>query len=250
MAVDVKRIQEKLLEMAKAVASILERENIPHMLAYGTLLGAVRHKGFIPWDSDFDFYLFDDTYDRAKELLRAFLPSNFFLQDEKSEPLYFHGWAHVRDVFSEVFSEKYSQDSHYTYRGVAVDLYRTKLMPEYELSDYLLNEYQLYIDRRKKFGLISEEDYKNRQNQIALKRLKPNGEESKKNNYIYSMIIPYNCRKMEVKDVFPLKKYQFEDTYFYGPSNANNILTSIYGNYMKFPPVEQRVSTYSQVRFL
>ena len=57
--VEVKRVQETLLKMAKTIAGILEANDIPYMIAFGTLLGAVRHIVFIPWDDDFEFYLFD-----------------------------------------------------------------------------------------------------------------------------------------------------------------------------------------------
>ena len=71
---DIKRVQNRLLEMAKATAAILEKNNIPYQIAFGTLLGAVRHGGFIPWDDDFDFLLFDDSYDKATEALARELP--------------------------------------------------------------------------------------------------------------------------------------------------------------------------------
>ena len=67
---DIKRVQERLLKMAKEIASILEDHDIPYQIAFGTLLGAVRHKGFIPWDDDFDFFLFDDSYEKAMEVLQ------------------------------------------------------------------------------------------------------------------------------------------------------------------------------------
>ena len=67
---DIRKVQQCLLRMAKEIAGVLEGNGIQYFIAYGTLLGAVRHQGFIPWDDDLDFYLFDDSYDRAIELLR------------------------------------------------------------------------------------------------------------------------------------------------------------------------------------
>ena len=58
-----KQIQERLLSMAKSICGILENNEIPYMITLGTLLGAVRHGGFIPWDTDFDLHLFDESYD-------------------------------------------------------------------------------------------------------------------------------------------------------------------------------------------
>ena len=80
--VDVPRVQKVLFNMAVAIRDILEKNAIPYMLAYGTLLGAVRHKGFIPWDDDFDFYLFGDSYEKAIRCLRDELPADYFVEDE------------------------------------------------------------------------------------------------------------------------------------------------------------------------
>ena len=73
---DIKRVQDRLLEIAKRTAAILEKHDIPYQIAFGTLLGAVRHGGFIPWDDDFDFFLFDDSYEKAMEVLAQELPSD------------------------------------------------------------------------------------------------------------------------------------------------------------------------------
>ena len=90
-------VQNRLLQMGKTVCNLLEENGVPYMIAFGTLLGAVRHEGFIPWDDDFDLFLFDDSYGKAIEVLRDNLPDDMFLEDENSEPLYFHAWAHVKD---------------------------------------------------------------------------------------------------------------------------------------------------------
>ena len=98
MEADIRRTQNRLLEMAKQVTAILDKHNIRYTMYYGTLLGAIRHKGFIPWDDDFDLGVLDEQYDEGMEWLRMEMPESLFLEDGKSEPLYFHAWAHVADL--------------------------------------------------------------------------------------------------------------------------------------------------------
>ena len=77
-----RRVQLRLLEMAKSIRDILERHDIPYFITYGTLLGAVRHQGFIPWDDDFDFYLLAESYGQAMMVLNDELPDHLFLENE------------------------------------------------------------------------------------------------------------------------------------------------------------------------
>ena len=121
--------QDSVIEggnVAKVAKEILEKHDIPYFITYGTLLGAVRHKGFIPWDDDFDFYLLDEYYNEAMDVLRNELPHDMFLENEDTEPLFFHGWAHVKDLNSVASCDLYPQDGHYAHHGISVDLYHTK----------------------------------------------------------------------------------------------------------------------------
>lgn len=247
---DVRKVQMRLLDIAKAIKEILERHDIPYFITYGTLLGAVRHKGFIPWDDDFDFYLFDDTYAKAVECLKKELPADYFLENEESEPLYFHGWAHVKDIHSETKCELFPQDSSYAHKGISVDLYRTICMNESNYERYRAEEHLAYIERRRKHGLITEEDYRQRQEkQLAalelIKDKKP--DETAKN--IYSEISIYKNKGLYPDELFPLKQYQFEDTSFLGPNKPEAQLTRCYGDYMQLPPVDKRKPHYSEVIF-
>ena len=135
---DLKKVQNRLLEMAIAVRDILEENQVPYFITYGTLLGAVRHNGFIPWDDDFDFYLFDDSYDRAMTVLRNELPADMFLENWDSEPLYYHDWAHVKDLGSIVDYSLFPGDGCYSHKGVSIDLYRTTKIYEAEEKVYRL----------------------------------------------------------------------------------------------------------------
>lgn len=249
---DVRKVQIRLLEMAVAIRDILESYNIPYFITYGTLLGAVRHGGFIPWDDDFDFYLFDDTYEKAMDILKKHLPLDMFLEYSDSEPLYFHGWSHVKDMNTIAKCDKFPQDNCYEHKGICVDLYRTKRIPEEEERLYRVNEEKKYLFRRKRVGLIDEEVFSSRIATVEknlkeeLSRLK---QSRKSGNDIFAFSIFYDDR-LYPDELFPLKKYRFENTEFLGPNNASALLSRCYGDYMQLPSMENRKPHYSSVTFL
>ena len=244
---EVKRIQSRLLEMAVAVRDILEKHHIPYFLTYGSLLGAVRHQGFIPWDDDFDLYLFDDSYDEAMKVLGAELPGDMFLEYWETEPLFFHAWAHVKDMHSRTECESFPQDGHYAHQGVSLDLYKVKEMPFSLVESYRLDENIAYFRRRKEIALIDAEEYERKMKPLLEKkgRIHP----SDNHHPVFATVLPI-VETMEVNDVLPLKKYMFEGFEFYGPADADRFLTLRYGNYMELPPVEDRRPHYSKVQFL
>ena len=247
MAVDLEGVHKRLLHMAKAVIRILEKHDIPYSLAYGTLLGAVRHQGFIPWDYDFDLWLFDDSYEVAKQCLREELPSDMFLEDEKSEPNYFHAWAHVKDLYSEVKHNRFLHDDSYKHKGLALDLYCLWKVKEHDVEQFLNNENRRYIMRRRQLGLMSDAEYKTR-----LMKLEENEKNMDKGEVwseedVYALLNFYSCKKMYHRYVFPLKKYKFEDSKFYGINQADSMLTDLYGDYMKPIPQEKRDTGFDSV---
>ncbi len=233
--------------MAKSAAKILEEKNIPYMIAYGTLLGAVRHKGFIEWDDDFDLNLFEDSYQEAINYLREELPDDLFVEDEKTEPKFFHAWARLKDLKTEVFNAAFAQDNFYRHKGINLDLYKLKKISANKLSAYIEEENLNYLNRRLKKNLITTEEYESRIKNFQIDPqnfIKEDGDK-----LIYAVINPYKCKRHYIEDILPLKKYKFEDTEFYGPNNADKILTEIYGDYMKLPPVEERKGHYSKIIF-
>lgn len=248
----VKKSQKRLLKMALIIKDILEDANIPYFITYGTLLGAVRHKGFIPWDDDFDYYLFADNYDQALEAIRKKLPNDMFLEWYDTEPNYFHAWARVKDLNTVVDNTMFPQDMHYSHQGLNVDLYVTKLVKESEEELYLAKQHLAYIERRKALGFISEEDYKCRFSLIqpVLERYNNSYSSPKDEKKIYAFMSIYKNDFMYPEEIFPLKRYEFEGEHFYGPNNADIFLKRCYGDYMKLPPKEKRIPHNSKVEFL
>lgn len=246
--VDLPRVQARLLEMGKTITEVLERNEIPYVITFGTLLGAVRHGGFIPWDDDFDLFLFDDTYDQGIAVLRRGLTSDLFVEDAQSEAKYFHGWAHVKDLRSEVHCSQYPLDSFYNHHGLSVDLYRCKKMPLRDLKQYRLAEANAYLKRMHAMGLLTDDELISKLETLAA-RIE---EDERGNEDVPDPVLgmPVKERYMRCVDVFPLKRYAFGDAEFWGPQNADAILRHFYGDYMVLPVKEDRVPHYDHVEFL
>lgn len=229
--VTTKQFQERLFYMAKNITQILEKYNIPYSMAYGTLLGAVRHKGFIPWDEDFDLWLFDDSYEEAIDVLRNELPDDMFLEDSKSEPKYFHAWAHVKDLYSVVKHEQFAHDDSYSHHGISLDLYRLWKVKECDLGKFLNKENRKYIMRRKELGLITQEEFNSRMEKLEDAEKQDANSENNSQEDVYALLNFYKCKKLYAKYVFPLKKYCFEDTEFLGINNPEAFLSDLYGDW-------------------
>ena len=242
------KVQDRLYEMGVTIAQILEKNNIDYMLSFGTLLGAVRHGDFVPWDDDFDLWIFDDNYAKAIQVLRKELPSNMFLEDEESEPKYFHAWAHVKDIKTIVENILFIQDTEYKHKGLSIDLYRIKKMNSSELEKYIYEEKIKYFNRRVSIGNMSKKEYK-----AKIAQAKEAFEEEKYNlekKEVYGYISPYKNKYLLKEEVLPLNQIQFRKHNFACPNNSDAVLKRIYGNYLELPPLEKRIQHYSSVTFL
>lgn len=240
------KVQNRLFEMGVVVTKILDKYNIKYLIIFGTLLGAVRHKGFIPWDDDFDIAIFDEDYSRAIATLRKELPNNLFLEDEKSEPLFFHAWAHVKDCRSIVNRKIYKQDDYYLHKGLMLDLYRIKKMKRSQVENYLNKENYNYILRRFNKGLMSKQEYDDRILKLNEKIQEDNKILYKEDRDVFVSVYFY----FEFDDIIPLSLIKFENHMFFCPHKPNNVLKTVYDDYMTLPPKEKRISHFSSVEFI
>ena len=114
-------LQKALLEIFKAFVAVCEKHHLRYYLIGGTCLGAVRHKGFIPWDDDIDVGLPREDYEKFIQLQDEFKDTPFFIQTWKSDPKYIYGYAKLRNSNTTYIENFYK---HFQFnQGLWIDIF-------------------------------------------------------------------------------------------------------------------------------
>ena len=94
---DLRKAQLRMLDILIEVDKVCRKHQIPYWIDFGTLLGAVRHRGFIPWDDDIDICVLNEYYGVLRQALIDELPGQYAFQDSKTDPNAFFYYGRVRD---------------------------------------------------------------------------------------------------------------------------------------------------------
>ena len=119
---ELRHAQETMLFIMDEIHKICIKNNIKYWLDYGSLLGAIRHNGFIPWDDDFDICMLRKDYDRFDKIAQKELGDRFFWQTYKSDKHWNVLEGKVR-LKGTVFLEKTFEDAHLKENGFFVDVF-------------------------------------------------------------------------------------------------------------------------------
>ena len=127
---DKRELQLSELKILRELDRICKKNGLVYYLTAGTLLGAVRHGGFIPWDDDIDVAMPRRDYDRLAKIAQSELADGFFYQDEKSEESYPFFFAKIRMDAKEVYEPNLS--SFNIHKGVYLDIFPLDKCPKSE----------------------------------------------------------------------------------------------------------------------
>lgn len=236
--------QLAMLEILKCVDELCHKHNIPYWLSSGTLLGAIRHGGFIPWDDDIDIEILYSDKERFIKACLNDLPKDKILQYNGTDKSYFLDILKVRDLNTHIDescnigSKKY--DTKYAYDGIFIDVFtiepssisfvrfanfltKVLLFFRYVLKFPISFVSLIYYINHVIFGIM----------RFFVKVFKI------EKVYYESYGSLFVCHR-SIKDILPVVKGEFEGNEFNIPNNSDAYLTKLYGDYMTLPNLSER----------
>lgn len=252
--VDKKRKKIWLVELDLLVKfdEICKKHNLTYYMAYGTLIGAIRHKGFIPWDDDLDVMMPRKDYEKFLTLTDEF-NDPYFLQTPETDPGYSYSFARIRNSNTTGVSELFKYEKWN--KGMYMDIFPLDLcvpeeaQPVYDRIYYLNGQNSIHM--RKSYPNLDEANQKKvaehsginpyeAYKEIQDLAQKFNERDTKYCYVIVLTMLPLERRINYVEDYESVVYLEYEGLMFPAPIGYDRILTSIYGDYMQFPPIEDR----------
>lgn len=249
-----KKVWRTQLEMVKLFQSVCKKYNLKYVASGGTLIGAIRHNGYIPWDDDIDIMMPRADYEIFLTVCQKELPCGYFLQCNKTEKYYPNGHAQIRNCETACFNYVSCYDMQYGKNcGIFIDIFPYDDVPDnvkkrrkmarkirflkkictlkiYSdspnlikklIKNFLANTYFLFHSLEKTIDKINifSQKYNGKTQTVALVSFMPGYEKN-----IWD-------KKLFDKTVL----HKFEDIEIAIPENYDGVLRHEFGDYMKIP---------------
>ena len=243
------------LDLFKQFAKICEKYGITYYALGGTLLGAVRHQGFIPWDDDMDIGVPREDYERLEEILAKELTGNATYHTFHNDESYHRFFGHIENPGIKVRrNDKMVEEVSSAW----IDIFPLDGMPNGKWMRKIWEKYILFLRALYRFSCFSiavdvnkknrpwhekalvwlglhfpvEKMFSTRKRLLALeKALKKYPYE--KSDWLVNAMGAYKFREMFHKKIYGSgRAYPFEDTQIWGPEDYDAVCTQLYGDYM------------------
>ena len=252
---ELKHLQNLELMILKDFIHLCDKNNLDYYIYGGSLLGAVRHKGFIPWDDDIDMIMFRDDFEKFKEIFMASDNDKYELLSYETNDEYFFLFSKLI-LKNTKFEEWWVNQVNFTV-GINIDIFVLDYVSDSKIKGFFQVKSCRLLDKLSVLSVIKLEGYpffiqliSNFINFIfRLFHIKP----ATIRRPCLNLLCRYDNTKRvcdisalnhpqiyNVDDFLNGTKIRFEDIEVNAPSNYHNILQQIYGDYMKLPPEEER----------
>jgi lipopolysaccharide cholinephosphotransferase len=250
--------KQLMIEVLEAYATFCDTHHLRYYLTYGTLLGAVRHQGFIPWDDDVDVMMPRPDYEKFLDLTKNGLGFKMKVDSFKTNPKYIYPYAKVIHEDTLVIEEFYNYNT-----GVYIDIFPVDGLPT-EAQERAAH-YEKMAQTRKFHSLAYrhkthwDNPLKNIRMKILIQLIHLYGDhrilkqidtlaksfDYEKCDTVGIIVWGYGGREACLKEAMSSSmELPFEGLSLKAPQNTHAWLKQVYGDYMTPPPVEKRTSTH------
>lgn len=259
---NIEKLHEVDLNIVKEVVNICDKNGLTYYMSGGTLLGAVRHHGFIPWDDDIDLSMPRNDYEEFLKIAPKLFPENLQIVNYRTDRQYQYYITRVRDTDTKVEETRIGNDYRYTNASIDIfpldgtpnlillrKIYFFQVMAHRALMSLC---YKDSIDRNRKRGKV-EKVFLTFMEKLPIEKIfDPYKEKCKidrimrkhkveKSNNIGCLMGAYRTNQIVPKNYFGKgKMYRFEMITLRGPELYDKYLTQMYGDYMKLPPPKKQ----------
>lgn len=245
-------LQKVELEMLKDIASFCDEKRIQYFIIAGTLLGAVRDGGFIPWDDDIDIGMDLKNYKKFLKYSKKFLPEKYHIQHFSTEPRCSNPWIKVRiNGTTSMERDLVSYDIH---QGVCMDVFLFNGISDRKIKRFIQKRLSRYQHKllKKYYSIAKQGQHKPKTKTDYIPEFLRRALISLFDRIIN---IDYNktkfCYNTFFSDVGSSYKYEsnwfknpkqleFEGKYYFAPREYEKYLTARYGDWKTPPPVKER----------
>lgn len=254
-----KKIWSVEIDLLLQFGGLCNKYGLKFWLSSGSMLGAVRHKGFIPWDDDIDVIMPRADYEEMLKHGAEFLEP-YFLQTHASDPECYFSFPKLRNSNTTALSEMFAWQN--MNHGIFIDVYplddtdSVKGQQVFFKIDALNRELSTWMRRtnptldeanRKRVASYCGRSPDLIYNEVQALALSAAGDDEEYFAQFLSTITTYQKNHLRRKDFLETVFADFEGFKFPIPKGYDNALKDFFGDYMKFPPEEKRIGHYGSL---
>lgn len=250
---DLRKAQHIMLDMLVEFDAICKKYDLKYWLDSGTLLGTVRHQGFIPWDDDIDLSMPVEDYNKLKQIAKDELSDSIFFQTAQTDSQFKFDYIKLRSHKAKIVEfHEVGREVGY-HQGVFVDIFPMLTLENTDMNKIFYEETLKDIRSVSSVSLHTPEgkdDPVSRKKLVDSLRERHQGWIREDTKVIYGGEMPDIASWFDFKEVFPLKKMMFEGVEFPVPNNPDHYLNAIYSfDFMELPPKDKRMVHAQSITF-